>query len=165
MAFVVFEILHNLISMQNFLNANNCWRKQNFENFPVWPYLYFRRTFRIIIWFCLIFSFPAVENVVSFTKSVFIENEAALQCVTMRKRFQLIMATIWFTIFWQNICLVTTPLPPLIPFQKGEVPQPHVFIFFLITSTFSIISTTTNIVISRGIVFRGDPKNSLFRYI
>ena len=41
----------------------------------------------------------AVETVVSFTKSVFIENEAALQCVTMRKRFQLIMATIWFTIF------------------------------------------------------------------
>ena len=33
-AFVVFEILRNLVSMQNFLNANNCWRKQNFENFP-----------------------------------------------------------------------------------------------------------------------------------
>ena len=33
-AFVVFEALRNLVSMQNFLNANNCWRKQNFENFP-----------------------------------------------------------------------------------------------------------------------------------
>ena len=33
-AFVVFELLRNLISMQNFLNANNCCRKQNFENFP-----------------------------------------------------------------------------------------------------------------------------------
>ena len=33
-AFVVFEILRNLVSMQNFLNTNNCWRKQNFENFP-----------------------------------------------------------------------------------------------------------------------------------
>ena len=27
LAFVVFEILSNLVSMQNFLNANNCWRK------------------------------------------------------------------------------------------------------------------------------------------
>ena len=33
-AFAVFEILRNLISIQNFLNANNCRRKQNFENFP-----------------------------------------------------------------------------------------------------------------------------------
>ena len=33
-AFVVFETLRNLVSMKNFLNANNCWRKQNFENFP-----------------------------------------------------------------------------------------------------------------------------------
>ena len=57
------------------------------------------------------------------------------------------------------------PPPPLTPLQKGEVPQTHVFIFFLISSTFSISSTTTNIVISRGNVFRGDPKNSLFRYI
>ena len=56
-AFVIFEILRNLVSMQNFLNANNCWRKQNFENFPTWPYLYFWCTFRIIIWFCLIFGF------------------------------------------------------------------------------------------------------------
>ena len=32
-AFVVFEILRNLVSMQNVLNTNNCWRKQNFENF------------------------------------------------------------------------------------------------------------------------------------
>ena len=35
--FVVFEILCNLVSMENFLNANNCWSKQNFENFPTWP--------------------------------------------------------------------------------------------------------------------------------
>ena len=32
-AFLVFETLRNLVSMKNFLNANNCWRKQNFENF------------------------------------------------------------------------------------------------------------------------------------
>ena len=38
--FVVSEILHNLVSMQIFLNTNNCWRKQNFENFSTWPYLF-----------------------------------------------------------------------------------------------------------------------------
>ena len=31
--------------------------------------------------------------------SVFLENEAAQQCVTMRKRFGLIMATIWYKSF------------------------------------------------------------------
>ena len=39
-------------------------------------------------------------------KDVFIENEAAQQCVTMRKRFSTIMAVIWYTRFWQNICSV-----------------------------------------------------------
>ena len=29
--FVVLKILDNLVSMQNSLNANNCWSKQNFE--------------------------------------------------------------------------------------------------------------------------------------
>ena len=33
-AFVVFEILFNLVSMKNVLNTNNFWLKQNFENFP-----------------------------------------------------------------------------------------------------------------------------------
>ena len=40
-AFVVFGILSDLVSMQNFLNANNCWSKENLENFPKWSYLYF----------------------------------------------------------------------------------------------------------------------------
>ena len=31
MTFVVFKISDNLVSMQNSLNANNCWRKQNVE--------------------------------------------------------------------------------------------------------------------------------------
>ena len=30
--FVVLKILGNLVSMQNFLNATNSWRKQNFAN-------------------------------------------------------------------------------------------------------------------------------------
>ena len=43
---------------------------------------------------------------------------------------------------------------------KREFPQPHVLIFFLIPFSFSIIST-----VSRGKVFKGDPKKSWFRYI
>ena len=39
-------------------------------------------------------------------KSVFIENEAAQQCVTMRKRFSTIMATIWYNSFLQDVCSV-----------------------------------------------------------
>ena len=35
--FAVLKILDNLFSMQNSLNANNCWRKQNFENCPRRP--------------------------------------------------------------------------------------------------------------------------------
>ena len=34
-AFVIFKILLNLVSMQNLLNANNCWHKQNLENCPI----------------------------------------------------------------------------------------------------------------------------------
>ena len=48
----------------------------------------------------------AVENVVSFTKSIFIENEAAQQCVTMWKYFSTIMAAIWYKSFSPNICPV-----------------------------------------------------------
>ena len=40
--FVVLKILDNLVSMQAFLNANNCWRKQNLENCPRWPNHYFK---------------------------------------------------------------------------------------------------------------------------
>ena len=39
-------------------------------------------------------------------KSDFIENETAQQCVTMRKRFSTIMATICYKSFSQNICPV-----------------------------------------------------------
>ena len=51
------------------------------------------------------------------------------------------------------------PLQSVITWKR-EVPQPHVLIFFLISSSFSISST-----ISRGKVLRGDPKKSLFRYM
>ena len=71
-AFVVFEILQNLVSIQNFLNANNCWRNENFENFPTWPYLYFWCPFRIITWFCLIFTFIGSRKCCWFYKKAFL---------------------------------------------------------------------------------------------
>ena len=55
-AFVVFKILFNLVSMQNLLNANNCWHKQNSENCPTWPHIHFQCTFKISYWFYLIFG-------------------------------------------------------------------------------------------------------------
>ena len=42
LAFVIFKMLLNLISMQNLLNANNCWHKQNLENYPTWPHVHFQ---------------------------------------------------------------------------------------------------------------------------
>ena len=48
---------YTILNVKNCLKLNNCWRKQNFGNFPTWPYLYFWCTFRIIIRFCLIFGF------------------------------------------------------------------------------------------------------------
>ena len=96
-------------------------------------------------------------------KGVFIENEASQQCVTMRKRFSTIMATIWFNSLLKYLSCrklkCVTPLQSAIT-RKREAPQPHVLIFFLIFSSFSIKS-----IISRGKVFRDDPKKSLFRYI
>ena len=51
--FVTSKISNNLFSMQDSLNANNCWRKQNFENCP---YLYIKCSFRIQHLFCLVFN-------------------------------------------------------------------------------------------------------------
>ena len=39
------------------------------------------------------------KMLLSLQKSDFIENETAQQCVTMRKRFSIIMATIWYKSF------------------------------------------------------------------
>ena len=39
-------------------------------------------------------------------KSVFIKNEAAQQCVTMRKHFSTIMATTWYKSFSQKFVLL-----------------------------------------------------------
>ena len=73
-------------------------------------------------------------------KDVFIENEASQQCVTMRKRFSTIMATIWFNSLLKYLSCrklkCVTPLQSAIT-RKREAPQPHVLIFFLISSIFS----------------------------
>ena len=66
-AFVVFKILRNLVSMQNFLNANNCGHKENFGNCPMRPHLYFNVLTEYVINFASNLVFLAVENVVSFT--------------------------------------------------------------------------------------------------
>ena len=55
-AFLVFKIFLNLVSVQNILNANNCWHKYNLQNCPTWPHIYFWYTFRINYWLCLIFG-------------------------------------------------------------------------------------------------------------
>ena len=34
---VALKLLDNLLSVQNSLNANNCWNKPNFENNPTGP--------------------------------------------------------------------------------------------------------------------------------
>ena len=107
-------------------------------------------------------SAPDIMMLLVLQKSVFIENEAAQQCVTMRKRFRTIMATIWYKSFGQNICSIENRnvWPHFKAPQLGNVSfhKPSSYIF-LISSSYSISST-----ISRGKVFRGDPKKSFFRY-
>ena len=155
-AFAVFEILQNLVSLQNFLNANNCWRNENLENFPTCLYLYLWCAFRIITWFCFIFSFIGCRNVASFTKRHFYRKQGSVTMLTMRKRFRLIMAPIWFKSFWQNICPVENrnlwpaSLHQSAITQKREVPQLHVLMFFLISSIFSISSTAPNTMIRKS---------------
>ena len=67
-AFVIYEILCSLVFMRKSLNANNCWRRQNFENCSTVDLMFIydeRSEFVIIFVWNLIFS--AVKNVVSFT--------------------------------------------------------------------------------------------------
>ena len=61
-AFVIFKILLNLVSMQSLLNTNICWHKQNLENCSTWTHICFQCTFRVSYWFCLIFSFQGYKK-------------------------------------------------------------------------------------------------------
>ena len=108
-------------------------------------------------------SAPDIMMLLVLQKSVFIENEAAQQCVTMRKCFRTIMATIWYKSFGQNICSIENrnvwPHFKAPKLEKWVSTSPCSYIF-LISSSFSISST-----ISGGKVFRGNPKKILFCYI
>ena len=35
--FAVLKVLHNLVSMQKFLFADNCWSRQSYDKCPIWP--------------------------------------------------------------------------------------------------------------------------------
>ena len=52
-AFAIFEILCGLAFMQKSLNVNNCWRRQNFENWSTWPHVHLWWTFRICCYLCV----------------------------------------------------------------------------------------------------------------
>ena len=65
-AFVLLEILRNLVSMKNYLNANNCWHKQNFENCPSDLNFIFDVLSEYGNIFVSNLIFFATENVVSF---------------------------------------------------------------------------------------------------
>ena len=75
MAFVVFEILRNLVSMLNFLNANNSETFKRDFNFI------FDVLSESLFGFVSYSVFQAVENVVSFTKKRFYRKRGS---VTMR---------------------------------------------------------------------------------
>ena len=70
----------NLVSMRNSLNANNCWRRQNYENCPTWPFI-FDVLSEYVIHFVSNPVSLAVENVVNFTLNDFSRKRS---CVSMR---------------------------------------------------------------------------------
>ena len=94
-AFIVFKILLNLVSMQNLLNGNNCWHKQNLENCPSWRHVCFQCTFRISYWCYLIFESLGCRKCFSFTWNGFSRKWG---CITMRnyvERARVFVATIF----------------------------------------------------------------------
>ena len=102
-AFVVLEILCSLVFMRNSLNANNCWRRQNFENCSTWPHVHLWWTFRICYYLCVKLNILGCKKMLLASHKIsFRESEAVWQCVTMRKRFTSIRATRWHLKFWQR---------------------------------------------------------------
>ena len=75
-------------------------------------------------------------------KLVLIETEAVELWVTMWKRFTPTLATVWHKIFWQDACLIENkklwPLSSKRYNSKTQCLQPHILIFFLISSNFSL---------------------------
>ena len=106
--FFLLKILYNFVPLKYFLNASNCWYKQNFEKCPTWPYLYFDVLSESCIGFVSFFIFLALELLSVSQELVFIENKTTYKielCVTMWKRFTPTLATVWHKMFWQDSCL------------------------------------------------------------
>ena len=75
-AFLVLKILYNLVSMENFSNANSCWHRQKVKNVQNDFTFIFNILSELRTGFVSFLVFLAVENVI-FTKLVFNENKAA----------------------------------------------------------------------------------------
>ena len=82
--FLVFKMLDNLVSMQNSLNANNCWRKQNSENCPTCPHFQFNCFFENLTFILLIFLIVLAKILLLVSyKMVFIQNEV-FTCIVIK---------------------------------------------------------------------------------
>ena len=84
---LLLKILYYLVSMKYFLNANNCWHKQNFEKTVQ---LDFTFTFDVPSASCIDFvSFLvllALEHVVSFTKTPLYRKRSSVTMCKLNKR-------------------------------------------------------------------------------
>ena len=148
---LLLKTLHYLISMKYFLNANNCWHKQNFEKNVQ---LDFTFTFDVPSASCIDFvSFLvllALEHVASFAKTPLYRKRSR---VTMCNYVEMFHANIDHNLKWnllsgylsyrnQNL---RTPSSKRYNF-KTRRPQPHILMFFLISYTNSISCTIANLV-------------------
>ena len=80
--FVVLKILRNLDSLQNSLNANNCWREAKFRTlFNVTSPL-FSMYFQNMLFISCQTQFPRLQKMLVSHKTIFHKNEAAQLCVT-----------------------------------------------------------------------------------
>ena len=61
-----FEILCSVFFMRNSLNANNCWRRQNFENCSTWPNVHLWWIFRICCYFCVKLNILGCKKCIQF---------------------------------------------------------------------------------------------------
>ena len=74
-AFAVLKILHNLVSMLNFLFANSCWSKQNYKKCPLtFIFIKFSETVNSFVKIRLMLE---IKTLLVSEKYVFIENKAA----------------------------------------------------------------------------------------
>ena len=88
--------------------------------------------------------FLTLENVASFTRTCFYQKRSS---VTMRNYVEMFHPNIGHNLawnFWHDNCLIENRNCYN---SKTWCPQPHVVIFFLISSTFSINCTIANLMV------------------